>query len=59
MLAQNPNLTHLAEPSFQGVNKLSVLALKNDPQRTSNKRYYLPNAEIKDYNTMINGKINE
>ena len=25
-------------------------------QRTSNKRYYLPNVEIKDYNVMIDGK---
>ena len=28
----------------------------NDAQRTSNKRYYLPNVEIKDYNAMIDGK---
>ena len=26
-------------------------------QRRSNKRYYLPNVEIKDYNVMIYGKI--
>ena len=25
-------------------------------QRTNNKRYYLPNVEIKDYNVMIDGK---
>ena len=25
-------------------------------QRTSNKRYYIPNVEIKDYNVMIDGK---
>ena len=25
-------------------------------QRTSNKRYYLPNVEMKDYNVMIHGK---
>ena len=24
--------------------------------RTSNKRYYIPNVEIKDYNVMIDGK---
>ena len=28
LLAQNPNLNHLVEPSFQGVNKLFVLAFK-------------------------------
>ena len=43
LLAQNPNLNHLVEPSFQGVNRLFVLAFENDAQRTSNKRCYLPN----------------
>ena len=43
LLAQNPNLNHLLEPSFQGVNRLFVLAYKDDAQRTSNKRYYIPN----------------
>ena len=56
MLAQNPNLNHLVEPSFQGVNRLFVLAFEDDGQRTSRKRYYLPNVEIKDYNVMIDGK---
>ena len=49
-------LNHLVEPSFQGVNRLLVLALENDAQRTSSKRYYLLNVEIKDYNVMIDGK---
>ena len=53
---QNPNLNHLIEPSFQDVNRLFVLAFENDAQRTSNKRYYIPNVEIKDYNVMIHGK---
>ena len=56
LLAQNPNLNYLVKPSFQGVNRLFVLAFENDAQRTSNKRYYLPNVEIKDYNVMIDGK---
>ena len=56
LLAWNPNLNHLVEPSFQGVNRIFVLAFENDAQRTSNKRYYLPNVEIKDYNVMIDGK---
>ena len=55
LLPQNPNLNHLIEPSFQGVNRLFVLAFENDAQRTSNKRY-LPNVEIKVYNVMIDGK---
>ena len=56
LLAQNPNLNHLVEPSFQGVNRLFVLAFENDIQRTSHKGSYLPNVEIKNYNVMINGE---
>ena len=56
LLAQNTNLNHLIEPSFQGVNRLFVLAFEDDGQRISNKRYYIPNVEIKDYNIMIDGK---
>ena len=57
LLAQNQNLSHLVEPSFQGVNRLFVLAFENDVTRTNNKRYYLPNVKIKYYNVMINEKI--
>ena len=56
LLAQNPNLNHLIEPSFQGVNRLFVLAFENDNHRTTHDRYHLPNVEIKDYNIMINGE---
>ena len=56
LIAQNPNLNCLAESRFQRVNRLYELAFENDAQRTSNKRYYLPNAEIKNYNVMIDGK---
>ena len=47
---------HLVKPSFQVVNRLFVLAFENDAQRASNKRYYIPNVEIKDYNVMTDGK---
>ena len=56
LLAQNPNLTHLVEPSFQGVNRLFVLAFEGDDNRTAHDSYYLPTVEIKDYNIMINGE---
>ena len=46
----------MVEPSFKGVNRLFVLAFENDTQRTSDKGYYLPNVEIKDYNIMITGE---
>ena len=49
LLAQNPNLNHLVEPSTQGINRLFVLAFENDAQRTSNERYYLSNVETKGY----------
>ena len=56
LLAQNANLNHLVEPSFQGVNRLFVLAFSNDNHRISTKRYNLPDVEMKDYNIMINGE---
>ena len=56
LLAQNPSLNHLVEPSFQGVNRLFILAFEHDAQRISAKGYYLPNVEIKNYNVMINGE---
>ena len=46
LLAQNRNLNHLVEPSFQRVNKLFVLTFENNAERTSNKIYYLPNVEM-------------
>ena len=56
LLAQDPNLNHLVEPTFQRVNRRFVLVFENDVQRTSNKRYYLPNVETKDYNVLIDEK---
>ena len=55
LLRRNPNLNYLIEPSFQGVNKLFILAFENDTQRTSHSGYYLPKVEIKDYN-IVNGE---
>ena len=56
LLPQNPNLNHLVQPSCQWVNRLFVLVFEGDTERTSNKRYYILNVEIKDYNAMVNGK---
>ena len=56
LLAQNLNLNHLVEPSFQGINRLFVLAFENDNRRTSDDRYYIPTVEIKDYNIVIDGE---
>ena len=56
LLARNANLNHLIQPSFLGVNRLLVLVFEDDAQRTSNKRFCIPNIEIKDCNVMIDGK---
>ena len=56
LLAQNQNLNHMVEPSFQGVNRRFVLAFENDTNRTSHNTYHLPTVEIKDYNIIINGE---
>ena len=32
------------------------MVFENDLQRTSDRRYYLPHVDIKDYNVMIDGK---
>ena len=53
LLVQNTILNDLIEPSFQGPNRLFILAFENDTQRTSSKGYYLPSVEIKNYNVMI------
>ena len=56
LLRRNQNLNYLIESSFQGVNRLFILAFENDTQRTSDSGYYLPKVEIKDYNITINGE---
>ena len=48
LLRQDPNLNHLVEPNFKGVNRLFVLAFENDVQTTSHSGYYLQNRELKD-----------
>ena len=44
-------------PSFQGVNRLFILSFKDIAGWESHKQYYLPTAEIKDFNVMIGGRI--
>ena len=48
LLVRDPNLNHLVEPSFKGVNRLFVLVVENDEQRTSHSGYYHSNVELKD-----------
>ena len=45
----------MVDPSFQGVNRIFILAFVNDTPRTPHSGFYHPNAEIKNY-VMINGE---
>ena len=46
-------MNHLADPSFQGMNRVSVLSFENEDDERSHSENYLPKIEIKDYNVMI------
>ena len=60
----NNNLNYLIDPTFTNVNRLFVLSFKNERGnndesenvRTSFKKYYVPKAEIKDFNVLFDGK---
>ena len=52
---KNNNLNYLIDPTFSNVNRLFVLSLENEDDRTSYYKYYMPNVEIKDYNVLIDG----
>ena len=53
---QNPYLDYSIDPSFQGVNRLFVLSIKENAHQTSYKRNAFRMVEIKDDNAMIDGK---
>ena len=38
LIRRNPNLNHLVEPSFQGVNRLLVLAFESDEDRADHEK---------------------
>ena len=49
----NSNLIYLIDPTFSNVNRLFVLSLENEDDRTSYYKYYMPSVEIKYYNVLI------
>ena len=53
---QNRCLDFVADPIFQGINRLFVLSFKEDDGQESHKKYYLSTVEIKDYNVIIDGR---
>ena len=55
----NSNLDYLIDPTLWNINRLLLLSFKfgkNDPTRNSLVKYYIPLAEIKDFNALIYNK---
>ena len=50
-------LNYLIDPTFTKINRLFVLSFKNEEDRTSFSKYYVPKVEIKDFNVLIDGKM--
>ena len=50
------NLDYLIDPTINKVNRLFVLSLENEEDRTSFSKYYTPKVEIKDFNVLVDGK---
>ena len=50
------NLNHLIDRTFTKVNRLFVLSFKNEEDRTSFSKYFVPKVEIKAFNVLINRK---
>ena len=53
---KNNNLNYLIDPAFTKVNRLFALSFKNEEDRTSFSKYYVPNVQIKDFNVLVEGK---
>ena len=51
---KNNNLNYLIDPTFTNVNRLFLLSYKNEEDRSSFSKYYVPKVEIKDFNVLIN-----
>ena len=62
---KNNNLNYLIDPTFTNVNRLFVLSFQRiagennttKDYRDSFSHYYVPNARIKDFNVLIDGKV--
>ena len=53
---KNNNLNCLIDPTFTKVNRLFVLLLENENDKTSFSKYYVPNVQIKCFNVLIDGQ---
>ena len=58
MYAANENIRILIDTSWQGINRLFVLAYLNDATFTVNsyRKYFLPRIKIENYNIEIDGR---
>ena len=53
---KNNNLNYLTDPTFTNVNRLFVLSVKDNDDRDSFSKYYVPKVEVKDFNVLIDQK---
>ena len=56
---QNNNLNYLIDPTFTNVNRLFVLQFTRThirDYRSSSSKYYVPDAKIKEFNVLVEGK---
>ena len=56
---QNNNINYLIDPTFTNVNTLFVLSFSRSDTRdyrNSFSHHYVPDAKIKDFNVLIDGK---
>ena len=49
-------MNYLIDPTLTKVNRLFVLSFKNEEDRTTFSKYYVPKFEIKHFNVLIDGK---
>ena len=50
------DLNYLIDTTFNKVNRLFVLRVENEDNRTSFSKCFTPSVEIKDFNMLIDGK---
>ena len=53
---ENNSLSSLIDPTLTKVNRLFVLSLENENDRTSFSKHYVPNVQMKDFHVLIDGK---
>ena len=54
---KNNYLNYLIDLTFTNVNRIFVLPLENENDRTSFSKCYVPKVEINDFNVLIDGKL--